>query len=150
MGLRRHDVGHLRQSLRSLLRGLVLSIALIVSAPLVFGPAGNAVLRMFVDMDEHHCACGMKPGACGCPDCALLEKARLAERDVLRAHPILKSTCKDDSLIPGAREPIVATAPLFVTLPPVIFEAVSFDRLSEVDPSIGRARPPVPPPRISA
>ncbi|MCL2725519.1 MAG: hypothetical protein FWD69_13890 [Polyangiaceae bacterium] len=118
-----------------------------MSAPLVFGPAGNVVLRAFVDMDAHHCACGMKQGECGCPECALLERARLAERDILHAHPILKSTCKDDSVIPGAGEPIVATTPLLAMLPPVTFEAINFGRRFDVDPSIGRDRPPIPPPR---
>jgi len=128
----------------------VIGIVLIVSAPLVLGAGGFVMLRALAGLDEHHCACGMKAGACGCPECERIEHARLSERDVLREHPVLKSSCGDDSVVPGAGWPLIAPPMCSATLPPLGFESALVDGWFEVDLSIARAKPPLPPPKYPA
>jgi hypothetical protein len=62
--------------------GPLLVLALLVLVAL--GPALGPLARELGADDAHACACGMKPGTCGCPACARLlgqdDPGRLPER----------------------------------------------------------------------
>ncbi len=129
---------------------VVTATALVLAAPLLLGPGGSAVLRALGAADVHRCACGMKQGECGCPECERLEHARTHEAEMLRGHAVLKSTCDGDGAAPAWGAMPAFTAPIASVLPAPAFELRAFVAPPDVDPSLERARPPTPPPRSSA
>ena len=73
-------------------------------APVWLGPA-LAPLNAAADAATHVCACGMKPGTCGCPECAQLERDR---HDQFRSHRYsIKRTCDDDLFVGGSLSPFL-------------------------------------------
>ncbi len=126
---------------------VVTATALVLAAPLLLGPGANAVLRALGAADVHRCACGMKQGECGCPECERMEHAREHEAEALRGHAVLKSTCDRDGATPGYSSLPAFAAPLASALPAPAFELRAFVAAPDFDPSLERARPPTPPPR---
>ncbi|HEY8076374.1 MAG TPA: hypothetical protein VIF62_19750 [Labilithrix sp.] len=129
---------------------VVTAIAIVLAAPLLLGPGANAVMRALGATEVHRCACGMKQGACGCPECERLEHAREHETEMLRAHAVLKSTCDGDGAIAGYSAIPAFAAPLASVLPAPAYEQRSFVAAPDFDPPLERARPPTPPPRSSS
>jgi hypothetical protein len=123
-------------------------LPLLVLALLAFvalGPAVGPFARALGALDEHTCACGMKPGTCGCPACALL----LQQGDPARLPEQVATLGSCDDHTPGS---LAAPLPLGV-LPAggvvlVSQRDGSLPRLggSTVPPAAGPA-PPTPPPR---
>ncbi len=128
---------------------VVLATAAVLAAPLLLGPGAGALLRALGGADEHRCACGMKAGQCGCPECERLEQRKQLEAEVLRGHAVLRSTCDDHAAALGGAALPVATAPVASVLPRVPFELRTLVVPHEPDPSLERARPPTPPPRAA-
>jgi hypothetical protein len=127
---------------------VVLATAAVLAAPLLLGPGSGAILRALGGADEHRCACGMKAGECGCPECERLEHARQLEADALRGRSVMRSTCDDNGArLAPAGGLLVATAPTHAVLPAVAFERMEPLTGSQPDRSLERARPPTPPPR---
>ena len=79
----------------SLGRLLLGAATLLVVAPMWLGPSLVPLLRA-VHESAHTCACGMAPGKCGCPVCVRVERER---RQGLRAGPVIRATCDDDSIL---------------------------------------------------
>jgi hypothetical protein len=129
---------------------VVLATAAVLAAPLLLGPGSGTILRALGGADEHRCACGMKAGQCGCPECERLEHARQLEADALRGHAVMRSTCDDHGAgLAVAGGALVATAPIHAVLPSVPFQPLDVLLPHEPDPSLERARPPTPPPRYA-
>lgn len=120
-----------------------------LAAPAALGPALGPVLRALGAQETHLCKCGMKPGKCGCPDCARLEHERqLAHRQ--GAVPALGSHCDDDeaTIVFGAL-PVAAVASSTVTIPAASRERVAA-LSSPLPPALRDLDPPTPPPRLLA
>ena len=124
------------------------ALALLLAAPVAFGPAFGGFLRLVASQAEHHCACGMKPGTCGCDECARLE-AELRADAKAKPHPVVKATCDGDDeaavrvhALPLADPP--ARASMLAMARPQ--EDVGHVTLADVSPR-DRLRPPTPPPR---
>jgi hypothetical protein len=127
-----------------------LVVGALLAAPMLLGPATPWALRALGGEPEHHCACGMTQGKCGCPECADLEHAR-AQAKKPSTRPTLRSTCDDDatpmasgSPLPLVTAPTVAAlaSPAFVTLAPAPTPGTLHPREREA--------PPTPPPRLAA
>ena len=112
----------------------------LVLAPLALGPAFSPLVMALGGGPEHICACGMKQGTCGCPECEQLTSPD-AHPTAPLTHAVLGS-CDDH----GRR-------PLGGGLPPAIVPAslalVTYG-LSDVLPATpaprGSSHPPAPPP----
>lgn len=126
---------------------VVTTVAVILAAPLLFGPGANAFLRALGGDAEHRCACGMVAGKCGCPECERLEHQEQHEAEALRGHAVLKSTCANDDAIPGYGSLPVVAAPLAMALPHAAFEMREIFVVDVTDSSLERGPPPTPPPR---
>ncbi|HZU85640.1 MAG TPA: hypothetical protein VE987_22090 [Polyangiaceae bacterium] len=136
-------------SARRRLRIAVAFAALVVlAAPAVFGPALTPIARA-IAAEIHVCQCGMRPGRCGCPECARLERERL--RDA-RPDPVptLKGQCDEQA-------PALGSAELPVTSPPAVREGLPAARSellavarAGIPPGRGLEAPPTPPPRAAA
>jgi len=124
---------------------VVLTSAALLALPLLLGPATTVLVRALGGADEHHCACGMQPGKCGCPECAALEADKQADRE--SPHPFLRSSCDDGAQVPMASALPLAAPPGLAGIAPPRF-AVGERRLASHDaPSRDRAPPEPPPPR---
>jgi hypothetical protein len=142
---------HLGARVRRILHLVVVTAtAVVLALPLLLGPGANAMLRAIGAEDEHRCACGMRAGKCGCPECERLEHQKEHEREMLRGHAVLKSSCEREEGIAGYGSLPVATAPLASILPRANFEIRAHVVPTDIDPSLERARPPTPPPRSHA
>lgn len=78
-----------------------LMLVLMAGLSLLLGQAGVvAAGQYFGGTKAHHCACGMKPGTCGCPECARIEAAKLAVKhtEVSDEGPVLTPLCERDRL----------------------------------------------------
>ena len=126
---------------------VVLTTAAVLAAPLLLGPGAGAIVRALGSADVHRCACGMRAGACGCPECERLERTRAHDAEALRGHPILKTTCDGEGAAGGYAPLPSFAAPIAATLPPLPSELRGFAAAPELEPSLERARPPTPPPR---
>jgi hypothetical protein len=135
---------------RALVRQLMMLIAtLVVAAPLVFGPAFAWALDELGGGPVHTCACGMKQGTCGCPECARLTAEKKAE-DAPTAYRTFKRACNDDApATPAAPLPPAVAALASIAPPPTpVARAVLAPVL--VLRTRDRAPPPPPPPRALA
>jgi hypothetical protein len=128
----------------------VLAVTLILAAPIVLGPAWQPLLRLLGAQTEHHCACGMVRGRCGCEECEAIEHERTHRAP---SHvPTLKNTCSgDDELAIGAGLPqALPPSPSAHRISPPAREP----HLEWLSPapwaSFGGAPPPTPPPRSRA
>jgi hypothetical protein len=131
---------------KSLVRlACLLAAACALAAPVLLGPATGAVLHLLGAEAVHHCACGMKPGECGCPECARLEERRRDDAQPT-AFRVIKPACDDDDLFETFALPEAIEAPRDAVAPPA---------LAAIVPDIARDRlwappapePPTPPPR---
>jgi hypothetical protein len=121
----------------------VLATAAMLAAPMLLGPAITPLVRALGEAPQHHCACGMEPGKCGCPECE-----HRAEQD--HEYPVLKSSCDDDGQAPLAFGALPAGVP-----GPSLALGVGYDvgigELGDVPVAVltprDRVRPPTPPPR---
>jgi hypothetical protein len=119
---------------------------LVVAAPAAIGAAMIPLARELGGQQDHLCKCGMRPGRCGCPECARLERERLREREPESALA-LKSHCDDDATA-------FAIAQMQSTLPPsrtATLPAAPGEPAATITrvPPIARPidAPPTPPPR---
>jgi hypothetical protein len=119
---------------------------LILLLPIALGPATMPLVRALGGLEEHHCACGMKAGKCGCPECARIEEVRKLDDEHVRGQPLLKSSCDDGSALTA---PALAHATLGAPL--AVARAAIDDGPPSLEPqrltSRERPRPPLPPPR---
>lgn len=125
----------------ALLRVVVLGALVLVA----LGPALGPFARALGATDEHACACGMKPGTCGCAACA-----RMLHQDepaTPRLVAVLGS-CDDHG-------PASLSAPLPIALVPEGIRVAPSPRAGDLPaasppgspPSLGDP-PPTPPPRL--
>jgi len=122
--------------------------ALVVAAPLVFGPAFSWALTTLGAVNEHTCACGMRQGECGCPECARLTAQKKSD-DAPKPYRTFKRTCDDDAPTAAAASLPIATPPLAaLTLPPCPV-ARALPTPEAVVRTRDRAAPPSPPPRAA-
>jgi hypothetical protein len=136
--------------MRALVRHLVLLVGVLaVAAPLVLGPAFTRALQALSGGPEHTCACGMRQGKCGCPECARITAQKKAE-NAPTAHRTFKRTCDDDTpTIPIAPLP-PAGPPGTEIFPPRPVVAHTLPTVAHVLRARDRAPPPPPPPRSAA
>ncbi len=125
---------------------LLAFIVFVIALPIALGPATSTVTRFLGGELEHHCACGMKRGQCGCPECEHLEHAR---RDAKRAskYVAVRSTCEDDDgLVRAPNLPLAA--PLVAGFVLASASSVAFDP-EPIAPLRTRLskEPSTPPPR---
>jgi hypothetical protein len=127
-----------------------LVVALAALPAMALGPGVNVAAHLLGATMQHHCACGMTPGHCGCPECERLERVRQT-RDELAAEPgwpcpVLSGAC-DDGAVPSLH-----------VLPPAILpaaEGTSLECRAPPEPSVAmvtlvprhRGEPPTRPPR---
>jgi len=132
----------------ALLRLALAALVLALLVPLTLGPALRPLARQLGATTPHSCACGMRPGTCGCPECE-----RLLHGDGTAPVPTEHASlgqCDEHG-----------QAPLAAGLPPAIVPpgvALARSRpgplLTAVPPPSSRPRvadaPPTPPPRTVA
>lgn len=122
-----------------------LACLLALVAPMWLGPAMSPLVRALGGVPEHHCACGMKRGTCGCLACEAA--ARQEARDARSPIPVLSTHCMSDDSVPTAPAlPIAAPGVLALLAPPTARPVL---RARALAPLEGRAAdaPPTPPPR---
>jgi hypothetical protein len=142
---------HLGARLRRLLHlAVVTAAAAVLAIPMLLGPAATPLVRALGGAGEHHCACGMTQGKCGCPECERLEHDRRMTKESLRGHAVLRSTCDDGTGMPAIGAVPLAAVPAVATLPAVPFEVPERLDAEHAAASVERARPPTPPPRSAA
>ena len=125
-----------------------LAAAVALAAPLLFGPATTWTVRALSGGPAHACACGMTPGKCGCPECAVLEHERQQARRP-RAYRVLRSSCEDDvPALNAAPLPTVTLPSYEALLAPVDAPRPALSRTDALHPR-GRNAPPTPPPRFA-
>jgi len=135
-------------SIRRAVHVAVLTVtAVLLALPLLLGPATTTIVRALGGVGEHHCACGMDPGTCGCPECERVTQEKETTAEHLRGHAVLRSSCDDGTSLPAIGALPFAAVPVVATLPPMGFELLALARPTAFDPSLERARPPTPPPR---
>ncbi len=137
----------LLHALRRLRVGLAIAVLVAIAVPVGLGPAGGRILRV-LGAQAHLCKCGMKPGTCGCPECARLEQARLDDRTPCPI-PAMRRHCDDKAPVVGLLGAALALPIPFSNLPLAGFEKQPCRRAVDVarlEPAIG---PPTPPPRIA-
>ncbi|MFO0670998.1 MAG: hypothetical protein U0235_15430 [Polyangiaceae bacterium] len=132
---------------RGLARAAWLVACAAILAPIWLGPALGSVIALLGAHMEHHCACGMVRGKCGCEECAL-EEAERHDRAPSRV-PVWKTSCTDDGVaVDGSLPPTVGPAPqqLAPAAPPPREGTAPIAFPSELA-SRGAVKPPTPPPR---
>ncbi len=129
------------------LRAAIAAATLVVLVvPAALGPTWGPLLRQLGAQATHVCKCGMKPGTCGCPDCARLEQQEHDDRAPLSV-PALRRTCDDDTPALGSSALPDAVVPLAATMPPVPLTGSAARLEPSLHPASGEDRPPTPPPR---
>lgn len=119
--------------------------ALLFALPVLLGPAMPTVVSILADVvTEHHCACGMKAGRCGCPECEDAER-RL---DRPSGPVVQRFSCDDPRFLQGALPPMLLPARMTAPAAPVRRDV----RAVHVDlvPESRALEPPTPPPRARA
>jgi hypothetical protein len=139
----------LRKALRRFGRSLgTVGLAVVILAllvPLALGAAVEPLAREFGGTPAHTCACGMRPGTCGCPECERLLHDGSTSKPSLVA---VLSSCDDHgrSALASAIPPCMVPPALVVALSPSLgLLPASLDMTGA--PSEPGA-PPTPPPRI--
>ncbi len=122
------------------MRGWLAFIVFVIALPIALGPATSMVTRLLGGEPQHHCACGMKRGECGCPECEHVEKR-------VHKYVTVRSGCEDDDGVARAPNLPLATPVLagFVLVSP---PSVTFD--AEPIPALRTQlskEPSTPPPR---
>jgi hypothetical protein len=141
----------IRQTLSRISRSVALlaAAALIVLAfvPVVFGPAFGGVARALGIEPEHACACGMKAGTCGCPEC---ERALKGDTSRLPETQAVLGSCDDHgraslgaALPPGLLPPCIG-------LPVRLHATLLATTLTTARVPFEPQAPPTPPPRFDA
>lgn len=132
---------------RALRRWVSIVVVLLAALPVAMAPSWGVLLHALGGGMDHHCACGMVKGKCGCRECERLERQR-DSGDMVILLPVLKGSCDDD----GAH----ASTPRWLSVLPAS-ASVSFvhavDAVVLPNPlpdliSLARDGPPVPPPRL--
>jgi hypothetical protein len=118
-------------------------LAFAVMLPVALGPARTPIERALGGEPSHACACGMKRGTCGCPECERVER----EKETVSKHIAVRNACEDDDgfvRAPATPLVIVPNAAL------VVARATSVTRelpsASSLDSQLAR-EPSTPPPR---
>ncbi|HEY6462354.1 MAG TPA: hypothetical protein VIY73_19435 [Polyangiaceae bacterium] len=122
-----------------------------IAAPCALGGATGPLVRALADAQEHVCKCGMKPGTCGCPECAKLERERRADH-APSPVPVLKRHCDDTAPAMPLGAPLptgVLAASITDALPLSRGERLPVAASAAFVPSLD-CEPPTPPPRIAA
>ncbi len=126
-------------------------VLVVLAAPAALGPAAGVVLReLGAATQQHVCKCGMAPGKCGCPECAKLERERLAEH-VPGPVPAFKRHCDDEAPAMPLGAPLpagVVGGDVLALLPPPAGDRVRVAAAVRLVPSVDH-EPPTPPPRIA-
>jgi len=105
---------------------------------------GPVLRELGATQQEHVCKCGMPQGKCGCPECALLDMHRQAER-VPDAIPSLKNRCGDDPSAVPFTATAVAVVPPQMQVPPAapLDDGARFlPRPALASPDLERSTPP--------
>jgi hypothetical protein len=135
-----------RSWLHMLARRVSVLAVIVAALPMLLGPTTGVVLMLVGAGTVHHCACGMKPGHCGCPDCARIQRGLDASRSQLRC--VVRTACNDDAAAPvdGVVPPAISPSHVIVPRPP---DASRLIRSSPGFPKSQNApEPPTPPPKI--
>ena len=118
-------------------------LVFVVLLPAALGPARMTIERALGGEPSHTCACGMKRGTCGCPECERLEEAKKH----VGKHVAIRSTCEDDDGFVRAPATPIVTPP---NAPLVVARATSVVRelpnVSSLDSELA-TEPSTPPPR---
>lgn len=118
-------------------------LAFVVMLPVALGPARATIERALGGEPSHACACGMKRGTCGCPECERLEQ----EAKKISKHVAVRNACEDDGgLVRAPAAPIVTppNAPLVVARASSVPQELP--SVSSLDSQLAR-EPSTPPPR---
>jgi hypothetical protein len=120
-------------------------LAFVVMLPVALGPARMTIERALGGEPSHACACGMKRGTCGCPECERLEQE--AKRP--SKHVAVRSTCEDDDGFVRAPAMPIVTPP---NAPPLVIVASASTSaeppiVTTLDSQLAR-QPSTPPPRV--
>ena len=119
----------------------LVALAAVLFAPLLLGPALAPLVHALGGEAAHHCACGMEPGKCGCPECE-----HQAQPDG-QAH-FVKSSCDDGGdALPAFGVHAVAVVPYLTRLAAPSAERVPPYAAPAALHARERERPPTPPPR---
>jgi hypothetical protein len=121
-------------------------VGLVLLLPILLGPATMPLLRALGGAEEHHCACGMIAGKCGCAECERLEQRQKLDDELVRGQPLLRSSCDDGTAATAPTLARATLAPAFA-VPWATSEACLFVPRSRAVSSRGRPSPPTPPPR---
>jgi len=118
-------------------------LAFVVMLPVALGPARMTIERALGGEPSHACACGMKRGTCGCPECERLEQAAKKASK----HVAVRNTCEDDDGFARAPAAPIVTPPNA----PLVIVTASFTQrerpsVSSLDSLLAR-EPSTPPPR---
>ena len=119
-------------------------LLVVLLAPVWLGPAYAPVVRALgAATAQHHCACGMKRGQCGCPTCIAEDQ----ERQHPSRHMIVRNTCDSDDFVPT-----FAVAPQAVARNASMIVPVAVTRARDTLPPAplhdgDATEPPTPPPR---
>jgi len=134
-----------RHGLREVGSFVASTVVLALLVVVALGPALGPLVRQVAASDEHACACGMKPGTCGCPECARL----LAQDDAfhLPSRVDALGSCDDHGLGPLPTPLPLGVLPSgsFVALTPPAGLLLSLSPLAWSPAP--RKSPPTPPPR---
>jgi hypothetical protein len=126
-------------------RAAVMAAAVLFALPVLLGPATPVAVALLADaVTAHHCACGMKAGRCGCPECE--ESAR--RLDGPTGPVVRRFSCDDPRFVQGALPPMLL--PPGLAAPRASAVSTAFDANEERAPAGEDAPPPTPPPRAGA
>jgi hypothetical protein len=121
----------------------LLWLAFVVMLPVALGPARTTIERALGGEQTHTCACGMKRGTCGCPEC---ERTQQEAKKVSKRVTVRNACENDDGLARAPAAPIVTppNAPLVVARATSI--AQERPSVSSIHSQLVR-EPSTPPPR---
>jgi len=129
----------------SALRLAAFAWLVVLLAPLALGPALSPLVAALGGTPEHHCMCGMKLGACHCPECAAHEHDQKRTSHL----PTVRATCETDATVPATFAPATCL-PTFHVEAQRATSIDSFVAFEDTDPIVHAAdRPPTPPPRVA-
>jgi hypothetical protein len=118
-------------------------LAFVFMLPVALGPARMTIERALGGEPSHACACGMKRGTCGCPECERLE----AQKQKIGKSVAVRSACEDDDGFVRAPAAPLVTPP---NAPLAIIAAASIERerpfVSTLHSQLS-LEPSTPPPR---